>query len=909
MFKRRLEKLRHNLAAGGSMRMIAADRDGEGNQNGNKGRNGRLTNMNNNIISRTNGELSNFDACVEACDALAASSASFHFTEKRRKDSVDRNADENDVDRSRNALPLSEEGGFFALSDCFVRVSPDGDLLIDPISSQSPQSSNEIKATKENNNIYMKENQTENSENSTSNEDINEKEIDDCPNDSNITTSDENEINNDDNESREVDNSFSLSHVSPDDFQSSIIVGNDAQGGDCAMNGFSAVGWNHDAATLALRECTEALKATANFTEQVVIARKFEAEKTRGASNSIHQALENNIFNHHNYNEGALTSRVVKSIQTNSKQLRGLISSNASSSGGFAHDSMSVIGGPTADIDSGSNKVGLGFKESFPSLNSALVSLESYYSTVSENDAKRWQEASKVITPQPHHHFTNSPNVNRKNYSPAIGTACLHKIAEASQKSANRASKRERVLFRAYKLREDAEKRLAYLKVQAKHRWKAVHEAERLSKQRMNATIHEMMQERARARERRRTMMQQEEESKNLGERGTNNSNSFDDSTEGNGPNQATQEEIWELVSQVTESFEHGSFAPTGFPSPNLKKEANPEPKEIEFEDPDNEPALIQLTPEERAQIESQYNLPRLRGLAKLANEAVEDAVGALLNALSNVDTTYRSSRIATEATLLSAANSQAECLNSLVSLEKASLMERLESIKELEKKIDEIDVRSDLGNFMDSEKRKPESRSIMGLDDDGGLASALAVLNCHEDSNVDIVTIASETQNVVLEGWGEEESGVVSREEIEEMTNYFFEDHSNIKASQSGDAPPDELDSIVAFLIDAVQAEKKTTSRIHRAMVCHSLNKQRSIQTEIKTEEKFDGLCKVLDALLTGCEREANDIGSAKICMMLAQTFYKVDLSSENQNDRSNRVFVKSKLINHPIWSDEHFW
>lgn len=80
-------------------------------------------------------------------------------------------------------------------------------------------------------------------------------------------------------------------------------------------------------------------------------------------------------------------------------------------------------------------------------------------------------------------------------------------------------------------------------------------------------------------------------------------------------------------------------------------------------------------------------------------------------------------------------------------------------------------------------------------------------------------------------------------------------------------------------------------------------------MKTHIDSNIQFDGLCAVLDILLTSCDREAADIASAKMCMMLSQTFYMIEDPEGNCDDREKRLYPKINLINHSIWSDEDFW
>jgi len=127
--------------------------------------------------------------------------------------------------------------------------------------------------------------------------------------------------------------------------------------------------------------------------------------------------------------------------------------------------------------------------------------------------------------------------------------------------------------------------------------------------------------------------------------------------------------------------------------------------------------------------------------------------------------------------------------------------------------------------------------------------------------------------------------------------------------------------------------ADPSTKSRTHRANVCYALNNLRSIQTEIKGEVQFEGLCRVFDSLLRGCGRDAGDIANAKMCIMLAQTFFTMNRDNDNTStkaevddpedlsisegsngesdsiDRTQRTYIKSRLIDNPLFLDDDFW
>jgi hypothetical protein len=128
-----------------------------------------------------------------------------------------------------------------------------------------------------------------------------------------------------------------------------------------------------------------------------------------------------------------------------------------------------------------------------------------------------------------------------------------------------------------------------------------------------------------------------------------------------------------------------------------------------------------------------------------------------------------------------------------------------------------------------------------------------------------------------------------------------------------------EKLEHAVSFLVDAVK-DPNVTARTHRAYVCYALNAKRSEQTEIKGLNQFEGLCRVISALLSGCSTSSGDIANSKMCMMLSQTFFTVESGNNERatdnnfptsdtTDRKQRIFVKSKLVGHSLWNDDDFW
>ena len=361
-----------------------------------------------------------------------------------------------------------------------------------------------------------------------------------------------------------------------------------------------------------------------------------------------------------------------------------------------------------------------------------------------------------------------------------------------------------------------------------------------------------------------------------------------------------------------------GSFAPHDLPPPNVdgpidqtlstsKSEGSPEKtSEMRTAHP--------LSPidDYRAELEEEYRLHELRVTAVESDENVSDAAGKLLNAISAADTTKRSTRIAAETCLLSCANSQMKCLKSLVALERSSLNERLRMINELEEKINKVDVRSDLNLFIEHEKSEiPNGKTSMGDNDDGGIASALATLNSFSEGIGVGVGVAGMAELSSFSGWNEDqEEEVFDRDDLEDAVGVLFdgeaytEDDTDTNTIEKNH---NELEKSITFLEKAV-SEKSIRGRGYRASTCYALNNHRGKNTHLRSEKQFHGLCRVLNSLLDGSDREAADVANAKMCMMLAQTFYFVGHNDDGK-DRTKRMYPKEKLCHHPIWLDEDFW
>lgn len=334
------------------------------------------------------------------------------------------------------------------------------------------------------------------------------------------------------------------------------------------------------------------------------------------------------------------------------------------------------------------------------SLQSALIALDKYHSTAAELDAERWRKATRA-----------------KQEDHTIGV--LPQIYKSVQKTQSRIERREKAIRNSQESQSEAESYLRSKKDKSKKLWTKIEDIEK----EINTKVAEFVRQRNREKELKRK--------KEAEDREQAASNAKLTST-------VTNQEIWELVSKIGTDGE--DFAPSGLPTPSFfgpldqaignpssfdsQMSSSAQPIEME-EDIDNY----------RINLEMEYGLDALQKAALEYDEQIQDAAGSLLNVYSNADTTKRSAKVAAETGLLSAANAQVDSLKALIKLEKESIQERLALITELEEQVNEVDVRKDLNKFIQHEKTQlPNGTSKLGDNDDGGVASALAVLNSHSE-------------------------------------------------------------------------------------------------------------------------------------------------------------------------------
>ena len=166
-----------------------------------------------------------------------------------------------------------------------------------------------------------------------------------------------------------------------------------------------------------------------------------------------------------------------------------------------------------------------------------------------------------------------------------------------------------------------------------------------------------------------------------------------------------------------------------------------------------------------------------------------------------------------------------------------------------------------------------------MGDDDDGGVASVLAILSSHVDGSMGL----GSSTKISTEGWDRLNNEDTTPEKLEDAVEDIFAKNDLLleaaKESNKRKQAHDEFEATVKFLCTIAE---NRSARARHSTICYALNSKRSSRAEIPCKIQFDGLCHVFRAILSGCDREAGGVSNSKMCTMLAQTFYMVE-----QNDK----------------------
>jgi len=199
-----------------------------------------------------------------------------------------------------------------------------------------------------------------------------------------------------------------------------------------------------------------------------------------------------------------------------------------------------------------------------------------------------------------------------------------------------------------------------------------------------------------------------------------------------------------------------------------------------------------------------------------------------------------------------------------------------------------------------------------LGDDDDAGVASALAILNDHTDGDRGAEANASRARADSHNADGTEgpdDSETITPEYLEESVQKFFENNpllfSTAPNNEKTQKAQNEFETTVTRLCQ-VGTAKSSKARSRRSTICYTMNAKRNAYSKIPSKAQFDGLCRVFSSVLSGCSTDSRGVSNAKVLMNLSQHFH---FREKDKNGKRREVYVKSRIVNHPIWKKDEFW
>uniref|UniRef100_A0A6U3V384 Uncharacterized protein n=2 Tax=Ditylum brightwellii TaxID=49249 RepID=A0A6U3V384_9STRA len=366
--------------------------------------------------------LAPFDACVEACDALAANGGSQRQQIRHSASSSAYSTSDTDDQQTTDDS--------FALEDCSVMVSPDGTLLFLPKHRNNDAANDQQQAINNATLFYPSE-------------DIR----------SAIITGNDLNAGGD-----KTVNGFSAkgwaSHAASTSIRQS----------ECSLKSTAAF-----VEELVLSQ-KESAARTMNACDKLrgLIMTLECAARTAGGERQRADSPEHNALKSAAGSGKMRLGDVKNKLFSRSKKI-GAIAMDEIMSGTTPTD-FSPIANASAAAAPG--RVGpLFYPDS--TLHGALMAFEQYHTAMAENDAARWRKAASIISTS-----NGSPTANNNLDGPSTPGGVLPSIRNAASKTSTRADKREKALYDIQKQVHESEIQLAKCREQASARWNDLHKAE-----------------------------------------------------------------------------------------------------------------------------------------------------------------------------------------------------------------------------------------------------------------------------------------------------------------------------------------------------------------------------------------------------------------------------------------------
>ena len=392
------------------------------------------------------GALAQFDACVEACDALAASGG--HTV------------------HSNGIMNKLGNDGNYALNDCSIMVSPDGALLFLPRGDETAGS------LRSGSNYEADHTPKAATAKPVSASDF-------LPTTPQTPTQSTQENKTTISSSKDDLSTPIQTHTqffAGEDYESAVVVGNDLTvGGDLRANGFAAKGWNPERTSKSLHIANKSLQSTLSFMEELALSRKNCANYTSQACDRLRDVIvleecpEHQAVYSAQRNVYSSPKRRRKQLNIDKKDI--LYDGNCSD-----EDTNNV----TDDIMNKASKALDAFDNSispeqrsklgplqFPgsTLHAASIAVEQYHSMIAEGDAHRWRLASSGV---------QNRNIKLGEVYEGRHEGLLPELHEAISKLSERTQRRESAFNIASDRAKEAEETLSDRKKKAQDLWEKV---------------------------------------------------------------------------------------------------------------------------------------------------------------------------------------------------------------------------------------------------------------------------------------------------------------------------------------------------------------------------------------------------------------------------------------------------
>lgn len=778
------------------------------------------------MATKQQSPLAAFDACIEACDALAASSLSTATTARYTPPAVSDQHEQQSIDDDVEAGSVNdddENGGSTTnnttsvIADCSVLVSPDGALLFTPQSN-----ANDVDLCRSNTHNY------------------------------------------DDNKKypwTNICNSNGDGAILNEDYESAIICGNDLHpSGDYASNGFTARGWDCDAATAALRSSCEVLNMMERFVEEVALSRKEEAARVLRACESWSLGRER-LLSGGDGGGGVLRRR------------GGNKTNNSSSNHNTRHSRLGPL--LSTETDLGTN------------ISIALETMEEYFSTLAETDSQQWRDVCLEST-------------GTSSAAPSSFRGMLPQIREAATKAQTRTSRRETALNDIRMRVTEAQNILVKQKEWASNQWKRV--------QMEDAKIDQLLVER------REEQMQQHHQDSTSEQR--QRDVRLLDRIESE-PD--ISEDVWELVKGVAamEDFGHTGYSPRVTPKVSVA-DANgivmsttmalPHRQinraDVEKDTDIQDIRMVALAADESVEDASSQLLNIMSKQDTTMRSARVASETCLLSECNAVHKCLRS-LVAIERDALE---------------ERARRLQMLETAVDAIDVRKDIDIYIQNDKLLpggssrtgdDDDGGIAAALAVLNSHVDGSTDS-MPHPNIERPNHFEGWGESSEADN--------DDTDDVEPEIFGEVVNLLFERDQGKTGPDSPRRGKRERTLSESYKLDKEEKVALAASALElcskrgqyfRQTILYELNNQRSKKTEVEGEADFESLCRLFDSFLSGCGQEAIDVSNAKMAMILSQTFYYVDdrQGDNTVDDRESRVYVKHRISYHEIWTADEFW